>query len=80
MTGEQLRELRLALPMSQRKFAEMVGVGCSTIARIESGTQAMSLLTYAKIVRKIQLDEGLLIFAYKSQKINRIIHNNMITR
>ena len=26
MTGEQLRELRLALSMSQRKFAELVGL------------------------------------------------------
>ncbi|MCL1700620.1 helix-turn-helix transcriptional regulator [Lysinibacillus sp. Bpr_S20] len=62
MTGEQLRDLRLALSMSQRKFAELVGVGNSTIARIESGSQTMSLLTRAKIVRKMQLDESLFIF------------------
>lgn len=65
MTGEQLRDLRLALSMSQRKFAELVGVGNSTIARIESGSQTMSLLTRAKIVRKMQLDESLFIFVDK---------------
>lgn len=66
MTGEQLRDLRLALSMSQRKFAELVGVGNSTIARIESGSQTMSLLTRAKIVRKMQSDESLFIFVDKS--------------
>lgn len=65
MTGEELRDLRLSLPMSQRKFAEMVGVGCSTIARIESGSQSMSLLTRAKITRKIGLEDGLFIFVDK---------------
>lgn len=67
MTGEQLRDLRLALSMSQRKFAELVGVGNSTIARIESGSQTMSLLTQAKIVRKMQLDESLFIFGDNQQ-------------
>ncbi|UED78281.1 helix-turn-helix domain-containing protein [Lysinibacillus sp. CD3-6] len=80
MTGEQLRDLRLALSMSQRKFAELVGVGDTTIARIENGTQEMSLMTRAKIVRKIQLDEGLFIFADKSRKLNEFIHNYTISR
>ncbi|PJO43813.1 helix-turn-helix domain-containing protein [Lysinibacillus xylanilyticus] len=78
MTGEQLRELREALVMSQREFAEMVGVSYSTISNIESGARTMSLLTRAKIVQKIQLDEGLFIFVEKSQKLNRLIHNLMI--
>ncbi|MGE7687636.1 helix-turn-helix domain-containing protein [Lysinibacillus sp. NPDC097214] len=75
MTGEQLRELREALVVSQREFAEMVGVSYSTISNIESGARTMSLLTRAKIVQKIQLDEGLFIFVEKSQKLNRLIHN-----
>ncbi|MGA3674078.1 helix-turn-helix transcriptional regulator [Lysinibacillus agricola] len=79
MTGEQLRDLRLALSMSQREFAEMVGVGCSTIARIENGSQTMSLLTRAKIVQKIQIDDGLFIFADKYQKLNRLIHDYTIS-
>ncbi|MEY9976220.1 helix-turn-helix transcriptional regulator [Lysinibacillus sp. RC79] len=79
MTGEQLRDLRLALSLSQREFAEMVGVGCSTIARIESGSQSMSLLTRAKIAQKIQFDDGLFIFVDKSQKLNRLIHNHMVS-
>ncbi|MFG3434130.1 helix-turn-helix transcriptional regulator [Lysinibacillus fusiformis] len=79
MTGEQLRELREALVVSQREFAEMVGVSCSTISNIESGARTMSLLTRAKIVQKIQLDEGLFIFVEKSQKLDRLIHNLMIT-
>ena len=78
MTGEQLRELREALVMTQKEFAELVGVGCSTISNIESGARTMSLLTRAKIVQKIQLDEGLFIFVEKSQKLNRLIHNLMI--
>lgn len=78
MTGEQLRDLRLALSMSQREFAELVGVGYSTIARIESGSQKMSLLTRAKIVQKIQLDEGLFIFVDKSRKLDRLNHDTII--
>jgi len=79
MTGEQLRELREALVMTQKEFAELVGVGCSTISNIESGARKMSLLTRAKIVQKIQLDEGLFIFVEKSQKVNRLIHNLTIS-
>ncbi|MDC6266650.1 helix-turn-helix domain-containing protein [Lysinibacillus fusiformis] len=78
MTGEQLRELREALVMTQREFAEMVGVSYSTISNIESGARTMSLLTRAKIVQKIQLDEGLFIFVEKSKKLNRLIHNLMV--
>ena len=79
MTGEQLRDLREALVMSQREFAKLVGVSYTTISSIESGARTMSLLTRAKIVQKVQIDEGLFIFAQKSQKINRLIHNYMIS-
>ena len=78
MTGEQLRELREALVMTQKEFAEMVGVGYSTISNIESGARTMSLLTRAKIVQKIQFDEGLSIFVDKSRKLNELIHINTL--
>lgn len=65
MTGEQLKKLREALVMTQKEFAEMVGVGCSTISNIESGARTMSLLTRAKIIQKIQSDETSSIFADK---------------
>lgn len=78
MTGEQLRDLREALVMSQREFAALVGVSYSTISNIESGARTMSLLTRAKIVQKIQFDDGLFIFVDKSQKLDRLIHNLMI--
>lgn len=79
MTGEQLKELRGTLGLTQKEFAKMVGVGYSTIANIESGARTMSLLTRAKIVRKIEFDEGLFIFVDKSQKLDRLIHNYTIT-
>lgn len=63
MTGEQLKKLRETLVMTQKEFAEMVGVGCSTISNIESGARTMSLLTRAKIIQKIQSDETSSIFA-----------------
>ncbi|MEK8199668.1 helix-turn-helix transcriptional regulator [Lysinibacillus sp. FSL M8-0134] len=62
MTGEQLKKLRETLVMTQKEFAEMVGVGCSTISNIESGARTMSLLTRAKIIQKIQSDEASSIF------------------
>ncbi len=65
MTGEQLKKLRETLVMTQKEFAEMVGVGCSTISNIESGARTMSLLTRAKIIQKIQSDEASFIFAEK---------------
>ncbi|EKU41953.1 hypothetical protein C518_2906 [Lysinibacillus fusiformis ZB2] len=65
MTGEQLKKLRETLVMTQKEFAEMVGVGCSTISNIESGARTMSLLTRAKIIQKIQSDETSSIFADK---------------
>lgn len=66
MTGEQLKKLRETLVMTQKEFAEMVGVGCSTISNIESGARTMSLLTRAKIIQKIQSDEASSIFVGKS--------------
>lgn len=66
MTGEQLKKLRETLVMTQKEFAEMVGVGCSTISNIESGARTMSLLTRAKIIQKIQSDETSSIFADKT--------------
>lgn len=80
MTGKQLKDLREALVMSQRDFAKLVGVSYSTISNIESGARTMSLLTRAKIVQKIQLEEGLFIFVDKSRKLNELIHNPMISR
>lgn len=80
MKGEQLKELRGSLSMTQRDFAKMVGVGYSTIASIECGARTMSLMTRAKIVQKVPFDEGLFIFVDKSRKLNEIIHNPMITR
>lgn len=80
MTGEQLKELRGTLGLTQKEFAKMVGVGYSTIANIESGARTMSLLTRAKIVQKIPFDEGLFIFADKSRKLDRLIDNYTITR
>ncbi|QSB10753.1 helix-turn-helix transcriptional regulator [Lysinibacillus fusiformis] len=65
MTGEQLKKLRETLVMTQKEFAELVGVGCSTISNIESGARTMSLLTRAKIIQKIQSDETSSIFADK---------------
>lgn len=66
MTGEQLKKLRETLVMTQKEFAELVGVGCSTISNIESGARTMSLLTRAKIIQKIQSDEVSSIFVIKS--------------
>ncbi|WP_036124868.1 helix-turn-helix transcriptional regulator [Lysinibacillus sphaericus] len=66
MTGEQLKKLRETLVMTQKEFAELVGVGCSTISNIESGARTMSLLTRAKIIQKIQSDETSSIFADKT--------------
>lgn len=65
MRGEQLKKLRETLVMTQKEFAEMVGVGCSTISNIESGQRTMSLLTRAKIIQKIQSDETSSIFTEK---------------
>lgn len=80
MTGEQLRDLREALVMSQRDFAKMVGVSYSTISNIESGARTMSLMTRAKIVQKVPFDEGLFIFVDKSRKLNELIHNPILIR
>lgn len=66
MTGEQLKKLRETLVMTQKEFAELVGVGCSTISNIESGARTMSLLTRAKIIQKIQSDEASSIFVGES--------------
>lgn len=37
MSGEEIRELRLALKMSQEAFAKEVGVTLNTICRWENG-------------------------------------------
>jgi DNA-binding transcriptional regulator YiaG len=45
MTGKELREVRSELGLSQRGFAELVGVSPNTVARWERGELAMRATT-----------------------------------
>ena len=50
MTGDQLREARLALHFSKVKLAETLGVNRATIARWENGTSRIPAAV-AQLVR-----------------------------
>ncbi|MFC4387754.1 helix-turn-helix domain-containing protein [Gracilibacillus marinus] len=55
MTNEQVKLIRLYSGQSQERFAEDVGLGASTIAKIEVGYARVTDRVRARILRKYDL-------------------------
>lgn len=49
MTAKEIKELRLALNLSQQRFATKLGVGITTVVRWEKGRYSPSPLALARL-------------------------------
>lgn len=72
MSGEQLVLLRGKLGLSQRQFAEMIGMSESAVAMVEANHRKMSATMRAKIAANIQINDELLDFFDSAEKIKYI--------
>lgn len=57
--GARLRNARLERNLSQEALAEAAGIGRVTLQRIEEGVSGSSLPTLIRILRALDLSEGL---------------------
>lgn len=64
MTAEEFKNLRVALGISQRKFAKILGVAHMTIIRAEQRGPTRALESYLQLA----LQKGLLNIAEKTSK------------
>ncbi|MFD2654496.1 helix-turn-helix domain-containing protein [Gracilibacillus thailandensis] len=57
MTNEQVKLIRLYNAKSQAQFAKEIGVGASTIAKIEVGLHGVTERVRSRILRKYDVNE-----------------------
>ena len=53
--GDRIRELRLEMEMSQKKFAEYVGIHASDINKVEAGKANLGPQTLKKVAEKLHV-------------------------
>jgi transcriptional regulator with XRE-family HTH domain len=60
MNGKAIAILRYRLGLTQEQFAKKLGIGCSTLAKIEAGISPISTRVKTKILDQCEIDEKLL--------------------
>jgi transcriptional regulator with XRE-family HTH domain len=60
MNGKAIAILRYRLGLTQAQFAKKLGIGCSTLAKIEAGISPISTRVKTKILEHCEIDEKLL--------------------
>jgi transcriptional regulator with XRE-family HTH domain len=71
MKGETFRLIRLYSGMSQRDFAEFIGVSTATIAHIETGNRKVTPNIKAKLATKFDLTEDFLSYVEKYRRLSQ---------
>lgn len=79
MKGEQLVQLRTKLGLTQRAFAELIGMSPSAVAMVEAQHREMSVAMRIKIAENIPITDELIKFFDEQSKWDRVIHNNNLT-
>ena len=59
--GEQIKECRKSLSITQRELAILVGVGVNSISKIERGDANISLRVILRILNKLGLKMEIII-------------------
>ncbi|MCM3705845.1 MULTISPECIES: helix-turn-helix transcriptional regulator [Cytobacillus] len=72
MNANSFKGLRLKKGMTQKEYADLLGVSESTIAAIETGRRPISDLVRARLAQKIELDEDSIYFLESFEKVKRI--------
>lgn len=69
MTSELFRLIRLYSEMSQREFAEHLGLSLATVSYIETGQRSITPNVKAKIAAKFDLTDDFLAYIEKYKKL-----------
>ncbi|AQX53351.1 helix-turn-helix domain-containing protein [Priestia flexa] len=73
MNSNVFKAFRLHLGMTQKTFAELIGVSATTVAFIETGQRSISPLTKSKLAKTLEISDEFLTFV---ENLNRINHFN----
>jgi transcriptional regulator with XRE-family HTH domain len=71
MNGEKFRLIRLYSSMSQRDFAEYIGVSPATIAHIESGNRNVTPMVKSRLAEKFDLTDDFLKYVEKYRRLSQ---------
>ena len=71
MTGEKFRLIRLYSGMSQRDFAEYIGVSTATVAHIETGNRVVTPMVTSKLAEKFDLTDDFLSYVEKYRRLSQ---------
>lgn len=72
MNANNFKAIRLKEGMTQKQFADLLGVSDSTIAAIETGRRPISAFVRARLAQRVQFDDESLYFLKKYQEIEQI--------
>ena len=75
MNATNFKALRLRLGMTQREYADFLGVSESTVAAIENGRRSISDHVRARLAQKVEIDSDFLYFLESYRKMGNIIPN-----
>ncbi|MEH7505136.1 helix-turn-helix transcriptional regulator [Neobacillus drentensis] len=71
MTGEKFRLIRLYSGMSQRDFADYIGVSVATVAHIELGNRTVTPMVMSKLADKFDLTDDFLKYVEKYRRLSQ---------
>jgi len=70
MPNETFALIRLYTGMSQKDFAEHIGVSKGTVGMIETGQRSVTPYVRAKLAAKFELDDAFFVFLEKFHKLS----------
>lgn len=73
MEGNTFRDMRLQKRMTQREFADALGLSQSTVAHIEAGRREISHTTRTRLAQIVDVKGEFLSFFERLKEIERII-------
>lgn len=79
MNGEQLALLRSKLGLSQKSFAQKIGMSESAVAMVEANHREMSKLMRGRIADRVPITDELLLFFDSIEKMDGIFHKTIIS-
>ena len=71
MNGSKFRLIRLYSGMSQKDFAEYIGVSTATVAHIELGNRTVTPMVTSKLAEKFDLTDDFLKYVEKYRRLSQ---------
>jgi transcriptional regulator with XRE-family HTH domain len=71
MNGEKFRLIRLYSGMSQRDFAEYIGVSTATVAHVELGNRVVTPMVKSRLAEKFDLTDDFLVYVEKYRRLSQ---------